>query len=410
MKGSFGGMRGGRGDATYQLDPVIISSDGPRSGVAGPIAPRARVVIGIRALGFHQEVLDFLERDPKVEVVAALADPARVARALADAQPDVIVLCPTLARDFGHPSTSGRGAGFVVVAEEMTVPVLREAIDVGAAGVFAWPEERDELSKMLARSRKGRSEEGSERGRVIAVYGARGGAGTTFVATHLSAALADEGRRCVLVDLDTSFADVTVALGIGPDQRSRTIADLVPVMEELAPDHVEDALFSHPRGFGVLLAPSEVDAGLEVPAGLYSASVALLAGAYDEVVLHVPRAIDDVARAGVGMSDEVLLVLTLDLFSIYGARRALASLRLNEPPGRCRLVINRIGRAEVASRDIQRVLGLTPAASLRFDPAIGRAQDRGGLLSPKARRTGRDLRSLARLLAPHSPAATRAGD
>jgi Flp pilus assembly CpaE family ATPase len=214
----------------------------------------------------------------------------------------------------------------------------------------------------------------------------------------------------VLVDLDASFADVTVALGIGPDQRARTIADLVPVMEELGPDHVEDALFSHPRGFGVLLAPSEVEVGLEVPSGLYSASVALLAGAYDEVVLHVPRAIDDVARAGVGMSDEVLLVLALDLLSLYGARRALTTLRLNEPPGRCRVVINRIGRAEVASGDVKRVLGLTPAASLRFDPAIRRSRDRGGLLSPKARRGGRDLRSLARLIAPsHSSAASRGG-
>lgn len=379
------------------LEPGSPSSR-PADDPSGWPARRARVVIGIHDLGFHQEVLDYLERDPRIEVVAALTEAGRLLKALDDSHVDMAVLCPTLASDIRHPSASGYGKGLVLVAEEMTVPVLREAIDVGASGVFCWPEERDELSRLIARSRTGRPEEGRRRGRVLAIYGARGGAGTTFVATHLSAVLADEGRRVVLVDLDSSFADVTVALGIGPDQETRTIADLVPVMDELGPDHIEDALFAHARGFSVLLAPSEVEAGLELPSGLYSACVALLAGACDEVVLHIPRATDDVARAGIGMSDDVLLVIALDLFSLYGARRAMTRLRMNEPSGRCRIVINRAGRAEVAPRDVERVLGLSPVASLRFDPAIRRAQDRGGLLSPKAGRAGRDLRALARLI------------
>jgi pilus assembly protein CpaE len=356
------------------------------------------VILGIHDMGFHQEVLDLLERDSRVEVLAALSDPERVVRVVVESEPDATVVCPTVARGMRHPAVLGRSGGTVLVAQEMTVPILREAIDAGALAVFAWPEERNELATFLTGTKASRVEGSPGRGRVIAVFGARGGAGTTFVATHLVAALADRGRRSVLVDLDASFADVTVALGVGSNKQVRTVADLLPVVDELEPDHLDDALFKHPRGFSVLFAPAQENAGERIPQGLYSASVALLAGAFDEVVLHIPRRIDDLARIGVGMADAVVLVVTLDLFSLYGARRAMAALHMNEPIGRCRVVVNRLGRAEVAPGDVRRVLGVPAAAIVRFDPKIPRVQARGVLLSPKARRAGRDLRSLARLV------------
>jgi len=363
-----------------------------------PRGRRTRVILAIHDMGFHQEVLDQLERDSQVDVLAALSGPERLVGAVVESEPDVTVVCPTVARGMRHPTLIGRSGRTVLVAQEMTVPILREAIDAGALAVFAWPEERKELAIFLSGTKASRVEGSSGRGRVIAVFGARGGAGTTFVATHLAAALADCGRRSVLVDLDASFADVTVALGVGANERVRTVADLLPVVDELEPGHLDDALFKHPRGFSVLFAPAEENAGERVPPGLYSASVALLAGGFDEVVLHIPRRIDDLARIGVGMADEVVLVVTLDLFSLYGARRSMTALQMNEPIGRCRVLVNRLGRADVAPGDVRRVLGVPAAVIVRFDPKIPRVQARGALLSPKARRAGRDLRSLARLV------------
>jgi pilus assembly protein CpaE len=345
-------------------------------------------------MALQEEVLDYLDRDPRVDVVGAVSEPDRLARLIRDAAPHVTVVCPDLSRQVRHPATSGRAGAIIVVAEEMSVSILREAIDAGARGVFGWPEERAELARMVAELPAQDPLGGTARGVVIAVYGARGGAGATFVATHLAAALADRGRSCALVDLDASFAGLTVALGIGADDPVRTIGDLVPVVDELSPEHLEDALYRHPRGFSVLLGAAEGSEGVATPVGLYRGSVGLLAGTFETIVLHLPRAIDDVTRTGVGLSDQVLLVSTLDLFSLYGARRAIGALRLNEPPGRCRLVINRMGRASVTPRDVQRVLGIEDWAGVRFDSWVARAQDRGELLPAKSRRAGADVRSL----------------
>jgi pilus assembly protein CpaE len=266
-------------------------------------------------------------------------------------------------------------------------------------GVFAWPEERGELADAIAGALVERVDDRSQRGRVVAVMGARGGAGTTFLSSNLASTFAGRGIRCAVVDLDASFADITVALGVGAEERTRTIADLVPVMHELSPEHLEDALYRHPAGFHALLAPAEPDADQTVPLGLYSASIALLAGSFEIVLLHVPRTIDAAARLAIDLADEVLLVVTLDLFSLFGARRLMAALGLRERAAGCRVIVNRLARQEVTLGDVERVLDVSASAVVRFDPVVKRMQARGQLLSTKSRRAGRDLRVLARLLA-----------
>jgi pilus assembly protein CpaE len=307
-----------------------------------------------------------------------------------------------MGRELSHPATSRRARSVLLVAEEMTVPVLREAIDSGAHGVFAWPEERLDLAEAIVRAPRSSPESPSTRGRVIAVYGARGGAGATFLSTHVAAILADRGERTVIVDRDAQFADLTVALGVSNAQEVRTIGALVGVVDELAPDHLEDVLYQHPRGFSALLASDgqPVTSATAVPEGLYPACVALLAGSFDVVVALVPRVLDTMARAVLRMADQIVLVVTLDLFALYGARRAMASLALNEPAGRCRVVINRAVRSEIGMADVERILGVKPTVVVRFDPSVKRAQDRGQLLPTRAGRAGRDVAALAKSLVP----------
>jgi len=50
-----------------------------------------------------------------------------------------MVVCPTTARGLRHPAVSSGIPRLVIISQEMTVPVLREAIDVGAEGIFCWP-------------------------------------------------------------------------------------------------------------------------------------------------------------------------------------------------------------------------------------------------------------------------------
>lgn len=357
-----------------------------------------RVVIGIEDVAFHQEVQDFIGRDPRFEIVAATVSGERLTQLATDRSFDVLVACPSVAAVFRDMTSHRFAEPLVMVAEELTVPVLRTAIDAGATAIFNWPGEREAFIGALATVRARTHESEAGRGMVIAVHGSRGGAGATFVATNLAASLADQGLRTTLVDLDVSFSDVTAALGIDAQDAPRTVADLVPVMAELSPDHLDDAAFRHERGFSVLLAPPQAGDPETIQPGLYRASIALLAGVNDVVVLHLPRAVDRVARSGFALSDQALLVTTLDLFSLYGAKRVMALLGREVPAGRWRLVVNKPVKSALTEADIERVLGLRPQTTIRFDPRVRRAQERGELLPPKAGGIGRDIRRLASLL------------
>jgi DNA-binding NarL/FixJ family response regulator len=181
-----------------------------------PVGLRRRpsIAIAVADVAFHQEVLDVLERDSRIDVAGAAMMAGKAAEILRAARPDALVVCPVLTEALRHPTTRLRLPRVLVVAQEMTVPVLREAIEIGAHAVYSWPDERDELLEGAAGAPTAQPERGGRRAKVIAILGARGGAGVTFLASNLAAALADRDRQVAIVDLDPSFGELALALGV----------------------------------------------------------------------------------------------------------------------------------------------------------------------------------------------------
>src|SRR5439155_17383486 len=124
-------------------DPSRPATHGQPTLVA--VRRRPSIAVAIRDLGFHEEVLDALERDPRVDVAGAATSVDRAAEMVARVRSDAVVVCPEIAEGLRHPTTRLRLPRVLVVAQEMTVPVLREAIEIGAHAVYAWPDERGEL-------------------------------------------------------------------------------------------------------------------------------------------------------------------------------------------------------------------------------------------------------------------------
>ena len=347
----------------------------------------ARVVLALEEPEVAEEVMHFLDRSGRARVVGTAADPRQLVEAVRQLEPDAVVAAPALV---GSLERLG-GSALLAIDTAQSVSTLRRAIRAGASGFYLWPAEREELALAAARLRPSAQPAGAGRAPVLAVYGSRGGAGATFLATHLAAAFSRRGRSCVLVDLDAAFADATSAVGVPVDEPVRTMADLVPLAEELSPGHVEEVLWRHPDGFGVLLAPGE---GFAIRPELYRAAVAAVRRSCEVVVLHLPRGLDEIARTGLELADRVVVVLRLDVLSFRDAKRAIAAVGVED---RCAFVINRPARSEIAPRDVERVFGTPPLAIIPSTRAVGAAQDRGRLL-PARGRVGRAVDRLARSL------------
>jgi chromosome partitioning protein len=89
--------------------------------------------------------------------------------------------------------------------------------------------------------------------RVIALCNQKGGVGKTTTTINLGAALAEHGRRVLLVDFDPQGA-LSVGLGVNPGQLDRTIYDLL--MDPALP--VDDVLLKTAVA-GMDLLPSNID-------------------------------------------------------------------------------------------------------------------------------------------------------
>ena len=126
---------------------------------------------------------------------------------------------------------------------------------------------------------------------VIAVTGGKGGVGKTNVSVNLSLALAELGRRVMLLDADLGLANVDVLLGLTPKY---TLADLVAQRCQL-----EDVLLEGPEGLLIVPASS----GFRHMAELSPAEHVGLVNVFSEL----QRALDVmVVDTAAGITDSVL--------------------------------------------------------------------------------------------------------
>src|SRR5205085_11758458 len=89
-------------------------------------------------------------------------------------------------------------------------------------------------------------------GRVVTVFSPKGGTGKTVTASNLSAALAKQGKKTLLLDLDLQFGDSAIVMGIEPE---KTIYDLVVAPGELDFEKLAGYTTKHACGLDILPAP-----------------------------------------------------------------------------------------------------------------------------------------------------------
>ena len=115
--------------------------------------------------------------------------------------------------------------------------------------------EREKPSRMAVaapaaaggRRRRSAPNASGEPGTVVAVFSPKGGVGRTTVAVNLAVAAATElGKKVVLVDGSFQFGDVGVLLNLNP--KNKSIADLVPELEQAGRGRVDRHVRHQPLG------------------------------------------------------------------------------------------------------------------------------------------------------------------
>lgn len=170
---------------------------------------------------------------------------------------------------------------------------------------------------------------------VIAVTGGKGGVGKTNVSVNLALALADLGRRVMLLDADLGLANVDVLLGLTP---KRTLADVIEGRCEL-----RDVLLLGPGGVRIVPAASGTQSMVHLSpmqhAGLIQA-FSDISDNLDVLVVDTAAGIGDSVVSFVRAAQEVLLVVCDEPTSITDAYALIKLLNRDHGMTRFRVLAN----------------------------------------------------------------------
>jgi pilus assembly protein CpaE len=173
-------------------------------------------------------------------------------------------------------------------------------------------------------------------GRTVAVFSAKGGAGVSFLGTNLALSM---GVPTLLVDLNLQAGDAASFLGL---DTKYSLADFVHNRARLDDAMMTSLVTPHSANLAVLAAPLEAHEAEDIKPDDISEILHLLKQRYECIVIDLPHTFDPVTVSALDLADDILVVLTLDIPGIRGAKRALRVFdRLDYPRDKVHVVVNR---------------------------------------------------------------------
>ena len=230
--------------------------------------------------------------------------------------------------------------------------VLLEAMRSGAKEFLAQPIQELEVQRAMGRyweratTQKDKSQGEKKAGSLMALFGGKGGVGTTSIAVNLAAALRQlpSNPSVILVDVNQHGGDLPLYLDLQPNHSFR---DIAADLSRLDPAFLIRVLTKCESGLQVL--PSGYD---DLSTGRLSpdcveATLKLLQASFDYVVIDCGHVLDLTTKKALELATWIMVTSSLMVPVVHRTKRILELLRGSGfSASKIRLVINRYVSAE----------------------------------------------------------------
>lgn len=292
----------------------------------------------------------------------------------------------------------------VAIGTANDIGLYRALVGLGVSDYLVKPVSGEVLADALRRAERTERTAGPavQRGRTIALIGARGGVGTTTLAVSLAWSLAHErAQNAALLDLDLQFGAAALSLDLEPGRGLR---------ELLAhPDRIDSLLIGAavaPESERLKVLGAEEPLDTEVRPGPEGLEALLGALTEDDqaVVIDAPRRLDPLIRAALAQADMVGVVTDLSLPGMRDTQRLLGLLAALRGDAATLVIGNRLGAVagEVPRAEFERGIGRKLDVAVPADPkAAAAAAEQGKALLAVARQgpAAAELRRLVQAFA-----------
>jgi pilus assembly protein CpaE len=246
---------------------------------------------------------------------------------------------------------------FVTSSDKNPETIIR-AMRSGAREFLPQPLDSEELKAAFRKLRlsRQRAVEGISHGKVISVFGMKGGVGATTIAINLAVNMAQRTeRKVILVDLNLQLGNAALFLNIKPKY---SIVDIAGSIEEIDPMSLKGVLARHSSGMYLLAGPSRPEQSEVVRESNLDRILTLLRSMFDVIVIDTTHVLGELTVRAMDESDVVLAVFTDDLPAIYNARQCLDIFeRMGSGQEKIRLVMNRgFSNRGISPNDVEKTI------------------------------------------------------
>ncbi len=327
----------------------------------------------------YEEALASVRRQrPDVVIAGFDADPEEAVR-----------LAPVLL------SEAGSKVHLVALSSGADPDRIRAAMRAGYREFVVLPADA-ELLRQAVHEATWSGDRDEDAGEVIAMWGSKGGVGTTLLSVNLAGELSPVHRVCV-VDLDFAMGDVGAFLDLTINQ---SIADVFRNIGRLDERMLAGSVGVHSSKIHVLGQPIDLETREEPRGDLVMRILTATARAYQYVLADCGASLDEASVTAATVADHIVLITTPDIPSVKDTWRRLQFIeKLGLERDRIRLVVNRFDKrtAQVGIADIEQNLGRKVDAVVNEDRNALRAVADGVLLRDIDKRS-EGARDIGRML------------
>ncbi len=305
-----------------------------------------------------------LSEVPWVKIVSETADLNRGYEVIRQNKPSIVVLdlYPIVeqALELAEKISQNmpRTTIFMTSHEDNSDTILR-AMRSGAREFLTKPLKNEEVIRAVRgviRHKNQRLMDKDSLGKVLTVFGVKGGVGTTTIATNLAINLSRHSKGgVVLVDLNLQLGNTALFVDM---QSSHSIVEVARNIEDLNPKLLKEVLPRHSSGVYILTSSTKIEDADYIKAKHLDQILILLRSTFEHIVIDVKNVLDEVTLKVLDESDRILAISTVDLPAVYNARQCLNVFqRMGYSQDKVCLVFNRYASIkEPAFREIEKSL------------------------------------------------------
>lgn len=373
-----------------------------------PNAEKITVIIVDDIAETRENIRKLLQFEGNVEVIGVGRTGEEGIKVAMETRPDVVLM------DINMPDMDGITATekiraklpatqIIILSVQSDSNYMRKAMLAGARDFLTKPPDLDELTGAIRRAGEMAHQEKQKeaassyaavqgarvpgtgqlifaptfRGKVVVIYGPKGGTGSTTVTANLAVALHSEETPVVVVDSRLQFGDLSFFFN---EQTKTNVSDLASRVDELDPEVVEDVLLTHEAtGIKILAAPPRPEQAESVSGNNFVSVVNYLKSMFQYILIDTGSGLDDPTLGAIDAADLVTVVTTQDIPSIKNVRLFLDLLiALGYPNEQVFLAMNKYDRRRTVSPERvaeiakSKVVAVIPVDERLVTPAMDR--------------------------------------